>query len=204
MESIDFGPFRLDLSRTRLLREGVAVELRPQAFYALKTLIQNRDRYVDYARMIEEAWCGIFVSRHTVAVTVGEAKKVLAEYGSWIHYRPKLGYRLEIPAAEDLIRKGWHFARHHTREGFDRALECFREAAEADSAEFRAFEGMGLCYMMLGAYGMRPPREMYTKFLEAHSRTVALKGLTPELRADRAHAMHVFERRLEEAESVFR
>ena len=201
MERIDFGPFCLDLQGARLLRDGVAVELRPQAFYALKTLIQNCGRHVDYARMIEEAWSGVFVSRHTVAVTVGEAKRVLGEYGSWIHYRPKLGYRLEIPAAEDLIRKGWHFARHYTREGFEKALECFREAGEADSAEFRAFEGMGLCYMMLGAYGMRPPREMYGKFLEAHNRTVALKGLTPELRADRAHAIHVFERRLEEAEA---
>jgi tetratricopeptide (TPR) repeat protein len=42
---------------------------------------------------------------------------------------------------------------------------------------------------------------MYCKFLEAHGRAVALGGLTPELRADRAHGLHVFERKFEEAEA---
>jgi tetratricopeptide (TPR) repeat protein len=42
---------------------------------------------------------------------------------------------------------------------------------------------------------------MYPRFLEAHGRAVELRGLTPELRADRAHAVHVFERNFEEAEA---
>jgi DNA-binding winged helix-turn-helix (wHTH) protein/Flp pilus assembly protein TadD len=197
---IAFGPFSLDVEAARLLRDGVDVDLRPQAFNALRTLIQNCGRHVDYEHMIQQAWDGVSVSRHTVAVTIGEAKKVLREYGSWIHYRPKLGYRLEIPPAEDLIRKGWHFANRYTRDGFEKALECFGEAAAADSADFRVFEGMSLCYLMLGAYGMRPPREMYPRFLDAHAEAVALEGLTPELRAARAHAIHVFERKFAEAE----
>jgi len=198
--NIAFGPFSLDLESARLLRDSVELDLRPQAFSALRTLIQNCGRHVDYDQMIQQAWDGVSVSRHTVAVTIGEAKKVLREYGSWIHYRPKLGYRLEIPPAEDLIRKGWHFAKRYTRDGFEKALECFEEAAAADSADFRVFEGMALCYLMLGAYGMRPPREMYPRFLDAHADAVALKGLTPDLRADRAHALHVFERKFKEAE----
>jgi len=44
---------------------------------------------------------------------------------------------------------------------------------------------------------------MYTHFLEAHERAVELGGLTPELRCDRAHALHQFERRVPEAESEF-
>jgi tetratricopeptide (TPR) repeat protein len=164
-------------------------------------LIQNCGRHVDYEQMIHQAWDGVSVSRHTVAVTVGEAKKVLREYGAWIHYRPKLGYRLEIPAAEDQIRRGWHFAKRYTRDGFEKALECFQSAAAADSADFRAFEGMALCYLLLGAYGMRSPREMYPRFLQAHAEAVAREGLTPELRADWAHAAHVFERKFAEAEA---
>jgi tetratricopeptide (TPR) repeat protein len=50
---------------------------------------------------------------------------------------------------------------------------------------------------------MRPPRDMYVHFLEAHERAVELGGLTPELRCDRAHALHQFERRVPEAESEF-
>jgi len=58
-----------------------------------------------------------------------------------------------------------------------------------------------LCYLLLGTYGMRLPREMYNGFLQAHRRAVELCGLTPERRADRAHGLHLFEHRLEEAET---
>jgi tetratricopeptide (TPR) repeat protein len=201
MKQVVFGPFRMDVFSARLLRDGVELNLRPQVFHALRALIQNTGRYVDYEQMIHDAWNGNVVSRHTVAVTVGEAKKALKEYGSWIHYRPKLGYRVEVPHSEDLIRKGWHFAQRYTRGGFEKALECFHRAAVDDSAEFRALEGMSISYLMLGAHGMRPPLEMYPQFLEAHRRAVELRGLTPELRADRAHALHIFERKFAEAET---
>ncbi len=204
MKHVVFGPFRLDVSSARLLRDGVELSLRPQVFHALKALVENTGRYVDYEQMIRDAWDGTVVSKHTVAVTVGEAKKVLKEYGSWIQYRPKLGYRVQVPHSEDLIRKGWHFAQRYTREGFEKALECFHQAALDDSAEFRALEGMSLSYLMLGAHGMRPPLEMYPQFLETHRRAVELRGLTPELRADRAHALHIFERKYAEAEAELR
>jgi tetratricopeptide (TPR) repeat protein len=191
----------MDVACSRLMRDGVELNLRPQVFHALRALIQNSGQYVDYDHMIREAWDGTVVSRHTVAVTIGEAKKVLKEYGSWIQYRPKLGYRAEVPHSEDQIRMGWHFAQRYTREGFEKALESFHKAAQDHSAEFRALEGMSLCYLMLGAHGMRPPLEMYPQFLEAHRRAVELRGLTPELRSDRAHALHVFERNFAEAEA---
>jgi tetratricopeptide (TPR) repeat protein len=57
---------------------------------------------------------------------------------------------------------------------------------------------------MLATYGMRPPREMYPAFLEAHHEAVARGGLTPELRCNRAHGLHMFEGRLDEAESELR
>lgn len=196
-----FGPFGLDVAQGRLIKDGTDVELRRQAFEALRVLIQNNGRYVDYRRLIQEAWSGTVVSRHTVAVTVWEAKKALREYGSWIHYRPKLGYRLDIPETDELIRAGWHFSRRYTREGLEKGLDYFERAASTDSTDSRSFEGSAFCYLMLGAYGMRPPREMYPKFLEAHSHTVALKGMTPELLAQRAHALHIFERELGEAEA---
>ena len=51
---------------------------------------------------------------------------------------------------------------------------------------------------------MRAPREMYERFLSAHARAEALVGLTPELRCNRAHGWHMFERRLPEALAEFR
>jgi tetratricopeptide (TPR) repeat protein len=198
---IAFGPFCLDTEAPRLLRDGVELELRPQALHALRALVQSSGRCVDYAEMIGEAWHGVFVSRHTVAVTVGEVKKVLKEYGGWISYHPKLGYRLDVPQSEDLIRNGWHYWQRHTREGFDKALCCFQEAAKRSSTDFRAFEGISRCYLMLATFAMRPPREMYAAFLEAHERAVELSGMTPELRGDRAQGLHIFELRFAEAEA---
>jgi DNA-binding winged helix-turn-helix (wHTH) protein len=201
VEKIAFGPFSLDAAAAKVWRDGVEIELRPQAFQALRSLLCRSGRYLDYECMIREAWEGNVVSRHTVAVTVGEVKKALKEYGSWISYRPKLGYRLEVPQSEDLIRRGWHFWNRQNREGLEKALCCFEKAAENDGADFRAYEGISSSYLKLGAYGMRPPREMYQRFLAAHSHAVALGGLTPELRTDRALGLHVFERKLAEAEA---
>ena len=201
MEQITFGPFRLDTTTTTLLRDGQELELRPQAFHALRALIHNRGRYVGYAQMINQAWDGNLVSKHTVAVTIGEVKKILGEFGLWISYRPKLGYRLEVPRSDDFVKQGWHFWSRRTREGFEKALDCFQHAALENASDFRAFEGISLCYLLLGTYGMRAPREMYNGFLQAHKRAVELCGLTPERRADRAHGLHVFEHRFEEAEA---
>jgi DNA-binding winged helix-turn-helix (wHTH) protein len=201
MEQITFGPFRLDITTRTLLRDGHELELRPQAFQALKALIHNRGRYVGYAQMINQAWDGNLVSKHTVAVTIGEVKKVLGEFFPWISYRPKLGYRLEVPHSDDLVKQGWHFWSRRTREGFEKALECFEQAAIENASDFRAFEGISLCYLLLGSYGMGVPREMYSGFLQAHKRAVELCGLTPERRADRAHGLHVFEHKFEEAEA---
>ncbi len=197
---LSFGPFRLDTEAPRLLRDDTELELRPQALHALRVLVQNSGRCVDYGQMIDAAWHGISVSRHTVAVTVGEVKRALREFGGWISYHPKLGYRLDVPQSEDLIRSGWHYWQRHTREGFDKALRCFEQAAANSSTDFRAYEGISRSYLMLATFAMRPPREMYRRFLEAHERAVELTGLTPELRGDRAQALHIFELKLADAE----
>ena len=201
MNQITFGPFCLDAAASQLTRDGAQLELRPQALQALRTLLQHSGQYVDYEHMIREAWLGNLVSRHTVAVTVGEVKKALREYAGWISYRPKLGYRLEIPGSDELIRKGWHFWNRQTREGLEKAVGCFEQAARNDGADFRAYEGLASAYLKLGVYSMRPPREMYERFLEAHQRAVALEGLTPDLRTERALGLHVFEKKLAEAEA---
>jgi tetratricopeptide (TPR) repeat protein len=48
---------------------------------------------------------------------------------------------------------------------------------------------------------MRPPRDVYEDFLSAHHRAVEVGGLRPELRCNRAQGLHMFERRLDEAEA---
>jgi len=202
-DRISFGPFLLDPDRARLFKDNVELKLRPQATLVLRTLLRMAGQYVSYEQLIRDAWGGTVVSQHTVNSTVGDVRKALGEYGRWISYRPKLGYRFQVPDSDELIRAGWHLAERRSRQGFEKAMDFFRRAIEADSSDFRAFEGLSFSYLMLGLYGMRPPHEMYSGFLEAHSRAVALAGCTPKLRVNRAHGLHIFERRFEEAESEF-
>jgi tetratricopeptide (TPR) repeat protein len=173
--------------------------LRPQAFAALQALLQHSGHFVDYDTMIREAWHGVVVSRHTVAVTVGEVKRALQEFGSWISYRPRLGYRLEVPRSEDLIRQANHCWNRCTREGVEKALQYYRRAAEQDPADFRALEGISSSYLLLGTFGMRPAMEMYREFRAAHQLAVKACGMTPHLRSELGHGLHVFERRPSEA-----
>ena len=203
VHEVEIGPFLIDLSSGRLLRDGVELALRPQACRVFKTLIQNREQYVDYEHMIAEAWDGIVVSRHTVDVTVGEVRKALQEFGSWITHRPKVGYRLDVPRSEDLVRKGWHFWNRRTREGFEKALVCFEAAALEDGTDFRVHEGLAATYLMLGTYCLRAPGEVHGLFRESLDRAIALAGMTPELQVAHAHGLHVFERNYARAESEF-
>lgn len=200
-EQFEFGPFLLDIPGSQLLREGVPVKLRPQTFNVLRALVHNTGQWVSCEKLIREAWEGNHVSRHTVSVTVAELKNALQEYGSWIASRPKIGYRLESPRSDELIKMGWHFWNRRTREGFERALECFEKAARENDSDPRAFEGIAISWLMPATYGMRAPREVYPEFLRAYNRAVALGGLTPELRATHGHALHMFERKLPEAEA---
>jgi tetratricopeptide (TPR) repeat protein len=197
---IALGPFRVDFDETRLVRDGVPLELRPQAFRALEVLIRNHGKLVDYSQMIREAW-GVQVSKDTVATTVNEVKNVLGEYGSWITCQPKFGYRLTMRQSEDLLRRGWHFWNQHTRVGFESALQCFQQAAENDGSDFRAFEAISSTCLMLAGFLMRQPRDCRAIFASAHQRAVGLCGLTPELRLGRAFGLFIFDQNLDEAES---
>ena len=203
MAEFTFGPFTLDATAARLSRDNAEVRLRPQALQALLVLLRHGGRPIGYDQMIAEAWRGTFVSRHTVDVTVGEVKKVLGEYGRWIVHRPKIGYSLEVPTSDELVRKGWHFASRRTKEGAERAIECFQQAATQHPGDFRAFEGLSTCYLMQATFGIRAPIEVYPRFLESHQRAAEQGALTPELRCNRAHGLHMFEHRPHEAEREF-
>lgn len=76
---LSFRSFTLDPSTNRLLRDGVEIKLRPQAFQALRTLAAHGGRPVDYQQLMTEAWAGTTVSRHTVDVTIGEVCKILKD-----------------------------------------------------------------------------------------------------------------------------
>jgi tetratricopeptide (TPR) repeat protein/DNA-binding winged helix-turn-helix (wHTH) protein len=203
MAEFTFGPFSLSTAASRLTREGVEVRLRPRAFHALRVLLQHLGAFVDYDVMIAEAWEGTHVSRHTIDVTMADVRRQLGEYSRWIVHRPKFGYALEVPRSDELVRQGWHFWSQRTRTGCERAIECFKQAIGESPSDFRAFEGLSASYLALAIFGIGCPLEMYPRFLEAQDQAVALSGMRPELRCNRAFGLCVFEHRPGESETEF-
>lgn len=197
---VSFGPFRINLASTRLYRDGAEIQLRPRAFRVLRVLVQNPGRLVEYEQLIREAWDGVHVSKHTVAVTIGEIKQLMGEYSSWIQCQPKFGYRLEIPQSEVLIRRGWHYWNQYNHAGYENALRCFQEAARLDSADFRAREGISSTYLMLASFVMQAPCDLAAPFWEAHALAVEACGQTWDLRLNAAFARFVFDHDLVRAE----
>jgi DNA-binding winged helix-turn-helix (wHTH) protein/tetratricopeptide (TPR) repeat protein len=198
-----FGPFSLSTDTSTLTRDGVEVPLRPRAFHALRVLADHAGTFVDRDVMMAEAWEGTHVTSHTIDVTVAEVRQHLGEYGGWIVSRSKRGYALMVPRSDTLVRQGWHFWNQRTRTGCDRAIECFDRALAESPSDFRAFEGLSASCLALAIFGMRCPLEVYPRFLEAHERAVALSGLRPELRCNRAFGLCVFEHRPAASEAEF-
>jgi DNA-binding winged helix-turn-helix (wHTH) protein/Tfp pilus assembly protein PilF len=203
MAEYSFGPFVLNDAAKRLLRDGVEVTMRPQAFAALRAMVAHSGRFLTHDQFIEEAWDGTIVSRHTVNVTIGEVRKLLDDYGSWIVWRPKVGYALRVPQSDTLVRLGWHFVNLRSSEAFERALECFSSAATQTPRDHRAFEGLASCYLVMASFGTRPGCEMVQAYLAAHERAVAIIGWTPEIRCNYAHVLHMYQRRLDESLAEF-
>lgn len=200
MAEFTFGPFVLDTAASRLTRDGTEVRLRPLAFRALRVLAEHRGEYVGYDTMVEQAWTGTHVARHTIDVTIAEVRKQLAEYSRWIVHRPKVGYALEVPRSDELVRQGWHFWNQRTRSGSAHAIECFKRAIGECPSDFRAFEGLSASYLAMAIFGTQPPLDAYPRFLEAHEQAALLGGLRAELRCNRGFALGIFERRFGEGE----
>ena len=92
MAEFAFGPFVLNVTANRLLRDGVEVRMRPQAFAALKALVAHSGQFLTYDQFIQEAWDGNIVSRHTVNVTISEVRRLL-EAWLWTEPLPPLDAR---------------------------------------------------------------------------------------------------------------
>ena len=196
-----FGPFVLNTTTARLTRDGAEVRLRRRAFDTLRVLVEHAGEFLHHDTLIAEAWGGTHVSHHTVDVTVSEVRRQLGEYAVWIVHRSKIGYTLQVPAADDAVRQGWHLLNQRTRSGCERAIDCFRTAIADSPSDFRAYEGLSTAYLTLGVFGIGRPLDVYPRFLAAHERAVELSGLRPELRCNRGFAYHVFEHRAAAAET---
>lgn len=98
MEPVAFGPFRLDLGRGALSRDGAPVPLGQRALAVLATLAETPGRTVGKEDLLARAWPGTIVEEGNLTVQIAALRKALGDGHDWIVTVPRIGYRLAAPA----------------------------------------------------------------------------------------------------------
>lgn len=102
-QTYEFGPYRLDVPKCRLLRQGEPVALTGKAFDILLALIERRDRVVDKAELMQLVWPDSFVEEANLTQHIFVLRKILGEDASGSHYIetvPRRGYRFAAEIRE--------------------------------------------------------------------------------------------------------
>ena len=99
----EFGEFRLDAEKHRLLREGEIVAVTPKAVETLTLLIQQRGRLVERDDLMNSVWRDATVEPGNLDVTISKLRKALGENSNgqkYIETVPRLGYKFVADVRE--------------------------------------------------------------------------------------------------------
>jgi hypothetical protein len=117
------------------------------------------------------------IARHTVAMTVSKMWKTLEEYGSWIGYRRRVGYSLNISRSDDQIPD--RLALVGTKDP-RRAREAYcllpTHAATDPVRPPRLRSHLPDVFNAGNVWCAGALREVYKEFLEVKSDAIALSG----------------------------
>lgn len=75
----EFGPFRLDTVKRRLVRDGEVVSLTPKAFETLLVLVENSGRVVEKDDLMDKVWAGLAVEENNLTQNISALRKALGE-----------------------------------------------------------------------------------------------------------------------------
>jgi DNA-binding winged helix-turn-helix (wHTH) protein len=76
---IRFARCHLDTDSRRLFRGSREVHLSPKAFELLRVLVENRDRALSKAELLDTIWPGVFVSDMSLARVVTEVRQAVGD-----------------------------------------------------------------------------------------------------------------------------
>jgi DNA-binding winged helix-turn-helix (wHTH) protein/dipeptidyl aminopeptidase/acylaminoacyl peptidase len=104
--AFEFGPFRLEPAKRRLLREGEPLPLTPKAFDTLLLLVQNHERVVEKDEVMRLVWPDTVVEESNLAQNIFTLRRALGdspEGARFIATIPRRGYRFvaEVTAVEN-------------------------------------------------------------------------------------------------------
>src|SRR5215204_2833376 len=99
----EFGPFRLDALKRRLLRAGEPVPLAPKAFDTLLVLVRQRGRTVEKDELMREVWPDAAVEENNLNQNITALRKSLGDSrreSRYIVTVPGIGYRFVADVRE--------------------------------------------------------------------------------------------------------
>ena len=99
----EFGRFRLDPNRHRLLRNGEAIPLSAKAIETLTALVQNSGKLLDRDALMQTVWPDTIVEDANLTVAISQLRKALnqdGETGEFIQTIPRIGYRFVADVRE--------------------------------------------------------------------------------------------------------
>lgn len=94
-----FGPFSLDLSEHRLLRDQEVVPLSPKVFETLLLLVEHGGHILERDELMKTLWPDSFVEESSLTQNISLLRKALGENSQqqFIETVPKRGYRFVAP-----------------------------------------------------------------------------------------------------------
>jgi len=99
----EFGSFRLDVNRHRLLRDGEVVPLSRKAIQTLTLLVQNPGKLLEREALMQAVWPGVTVEDANLTVAISHLRKALNHNGDaaeFIETIPRVGYRFVADICE--------------------------------------------------------------------------------------------------------
>lgn len=99
-----FGPFRLDVRRREVCRDGEALALTGKAFDTLLVLVRHRDRVVEKDELIRLVWPDAFVTDDSLTQTISVLRRAIGDDSSqpqFIATIPRRGYRFIASIVEE-------------------------------------------------------------------------------------------------------
>jgi len=91
-----FGPFRLELSERRLLREGHSIALRTKVFDTLRVLVEHSGRLLTKHELMQAIWPDTAVEENNLNHNISTLRRALGEQVTgqrYIETVPRVGYR---------------------------------------------------------------------------------------------------------------
>jgi DNA-binding winged helix-turn-helix (wHTH) protein/TolB-like protein len=97
----EFGPFQLETTERRLLRDGQPVALTAKVFDILLLLVQNHGHLLEKKELMQAVWPDSFVEEGNLTRSISTLRKALGEgEGEYIETVPKRGYRFVADVRE--------------------------------------------------------------------------------------------------------